>query len=160
MAIMMFAIFILSIFIPSVNLNQDVMKSLSYKFGTKLFECGERTNYTRAMARDILHIWEESYDLNHDETGCLVLCAMVRLELLDQQGNMIVENTEGFIRANGGDDSMVSFLIQLYSMCRDKTSSISNGCKAAIELSKCFRAAIQQIGWVPDTTSLLVISYD
>lgn len=58
------------------------------------------------------------------------------------------------------DDSMVSFLIHLYSMCRDKTSSIANGCKAAIELSKCFRAAIQQIGWVPDTTSLLVISYD
>ncbi|CAG9564371.1 unnamed protein product [Danaus chrysippus] len=112
------------------------------------------------MARDILHIWEQSYDLTHEETGCLVLCAMVRLHLLDQQGDMVEENAEGFIRANGGDDSVVSFLVQLYTMCREKTSSIVKGCKAALELSKCFRAAIQQIGWVPDTTSLLVESND
>ncbi|XP_050352710.1 pheromone-binding protein-like isoform X2 [Nymphalis io] len=134
--------------------NREIMKAFSYTFGLKMFECGEKTHYTEAMAKDILHFWDITRSLNNTETGCLVICAMMKLELLNSEGELITPNAEGFAHANGADDNTVKFLIDLYNTCKNKTSAIMNGCKIGLELSKCFRRGIYQKNWIPDTSSL------
>ncbi|XP_046969966.1 pheromone-binding protein-like [Vanessa cardui] len=134
--------------------NREIMKAFSYTFGLKMFECGEETHYTKAMAYDILHFWDVNHSLDNIKTGCLIICAMIKLELLSPQGELITPNMEGFVYASGADENTALFVVKLYKKCKNETLSDWNGCKIALEISKCFRRGIYQKNWIPDTSSL------
>ncbi|VVC97940.1 unnamed protein product [Leptidea sinapis] len=60
----------------------ETMFAMSYSFGTKLFECLDKSPYPNDLSSDILNYWKEGYRLQHMSTGCLFVCALVTLELM------------------------------------------------------------------------------
>lgn len=57
------------------------------------------------MAKDILYFWDVNRELNNRDTGCLIICAMVKLELLDSEGELVVPNAEGYLQAAGSGNN-------------------------------------------------------
>ncbi|CAH2089073.1 unnamed protein product [Euphydryas editha] len=145
---------LMSYVIANLENNREVMKAFSYTFGNKLFECSEKTILTQEMAKDILYFWDANRRLDNKETGCLIICAMVKLKLLNSDGELMVPNAKGYLQAAGADDNMAAHLIKMYKNCKSETSSTLNGCEIALEISKCFRRGVHQKNWTPDTSSL------
>lgn len=64
------------------------------------------------MAKDILYFWDVNRELNNRDTGCLIICAMVKLELLDSEGELVVPNAEGYLQAAGSGNNNLQYLFK------------------------------------------------
>ncbi|XP_026738088.1 general odorant-binding protein 1-like [Trichoplusia ni] len=127
----------------------SVMRELSASIGDVVLECQAEMHFNNDIIHDFLNYWSEKNELVDNDMGCVVLCVLVKMELMDQGGHVQKEETDVFLRAMGADDRIAAKVVELFELCQRATSAIKDLCDFALQVAKCFRFGIIQLHWAP-----------
>ncbi|CAG9795999.1 unnamed protein product [Diatraea saccharalis] len=95
------AIFLLWCLYVDGDDHTDAMKTMSYTFSRKLYECNKRWPLREDIINDFLHFWQLNNVLNKRAIGCAMVCIAAKLHFVDSDGNFLAENAQGFAIASG-----------------------------------------------------------
>ncbi|CAD0202893.1 unnamed protein product [Chrysodeixis includens] len=129
-----------------------VMRSVTASVGDVVLECQNEMHFDNVVIHDLVNIWTESNELLNPETGCVMLCVLVKMELVDHGGKVQKAESDAFLRAMGADDRIAGKLVELFELCQRATSRIKDMCEFALQMTKCFRYGIFELRWVPHYT--------
>ncbi|RVE52919.1 hypothetical protein evm_002396 [Chilo suppressalis] len=149
MAIEFAAVFSLWILCVNADDQSKAMRTMSYSFSRKLYDCNKQWPIREDVVNDLRHFWRLDYQLSKRAIGCAIICMATKLHFLDNRGNFIIEHAIGFTKAGGADDEMSHGILSLIAECRNSTKS-QDPCNMALNIANCFRNGAQDRHWVPN----------
>lgn len=58
-------------------------------------------HFNNDIIHDFLNFWSEKNELVDNDMGCVVLCVLVKMELMDRGGHVQKDETDAFLKAMG-----------------------------------------------------------
>ncbi|CAH2089074.1 unnamed protein product [Euphydryas editha] len=129
--------------------SNETMKNITGSFLKVLDDCKHELNLGDNVLLDLYHFWKQDRDLAHRDTGCAIVCMSKKLNLLDTSGKLHHGNAQEFAVRHGAGDDMASKLVTTVHECEKTHIEEEDQCLRALEVSKCFKAAMHEINWAP-----------
>nr|QAT78216.1 pheromone-binding protein 3B [Plutella xylostella] len=143
------AVLLITLAVMDTQGSKETMKDITSGFFKVLNECKHELNLPDHLVGDFYHYWRQEYALLDRDLGCAILCMSRKLELIDASGKLHHGNTQEFAEKHGADNSMASKLVEVLHACEKQHEGVTDDCQRALEVAKCFRSSVHELGWAP-----------
>nr|AWT50452.1 pheromone-binding protein 2 [Carposina sasakii] len=141
---------VIALAIDRIDGSADVMREMTLRVGKVIEACKTELDIPDNKMEDFVNFWKEGYELQHRETGCVVMCMSSKLNLLDPDGKLHHGNAHEFAVSHGADDGMASQLVNLVHGCENSIPNNEDACLKVLDLARCFKDGVHKLNWAPN----------
>nr|AAB36114.1 pheromone binding protein, PBP [Lymantria dispar, Peptide, 145 aa] [Lymantria dispar] len=137
--------------------SKDVMHQMALKFGKPIKLCQQELGADDSVVKEFLDFWKDGYVMKDRQTGCMLICMAMKLELLDSAMEIHHGSTFAFAKAHGADEAMAQQIIDIVHGCTTTypAAETNDPCQRAVNVAMCFKADVHKLNWAPDVELLV-----
>ncbi|XP_072942964.1 uncharacterized protein [Epargyreus clarus] len=154
-SIMIFLLMVYLLLDREADSSQEVVKTMTITFTKALDECKKEMALPSTINTDFFNLWKEDYELSDPMTGCAVICLSKKINIVDPDGKVRIDNTQEFAKEQGADDEMAQQFVDLLHQCEITTPPSDDDCVKVLGITKCFKAEIHKLNWAPDMAVIM-----
>ncbi|RVE52917.1 hypothetical protein evm_002394 [Chilo suppressalis] len=140
-----------NVMVSDVESSQELIKKMSISFLKVLQECKLELSVPEEVLQSLMTFWNQDTDLSHRELGCVILCVVSKLDLIELETYKLhPDNANDYVKKHGADDETASQIMNILRGCEIKNEAISDHCDRVREIAKCFHGHMHELKWAPN----------